>query len=160
MTDEMDENLQKIRDILERQVGEYKDLLKLLQKERLRLMELDGEAVEELSKQKDTVVLKLRLLEQERLRLLEKISAGFGADGLLGLRELAAKTGNVAFQALRGQLICLLQGIAELNEFNRVLVERSLTVVNRSLETLGARGPAVQGRGGRSGSGLVVSRNI
>ena len=49
MTDEMDENLQKIRDILERQVGEYKDLLKLLQKERLRLMELDGEAVEELS---------------------------------------------------------------------------------------------------------------
>ncbi|MDA8088487.1 MAG: flagellar protein FlgN [Nitrospiraceae bacterium] len=159
MTDQMDGSLERIREILEQQVQEYKGLLGLLQKERLSLMDLDGQAVEELSKQKDTAVLKLRLLEQERLRLLEKLSSAFGADGLLSLKEIAAKTGDASFQALRGQLICLLQSIAELNEFNRILIDRSLAVVNRSLEALGVRGPGMNGAGG-SGKGMVVSRNI
>lgn len=155
----MDAWVEKIKGILEQQIGGYKELLQLLQKEKQCLMGLEAEAIEELSKQKDTVVLKLRLLEQERIRLLDKAPAeyavGGGTGGLLGLREIAARTGDVAFQTLRVQLICLLQSIAELNEFNRILIDRSLAVVNGSLESLGVTGPA----GGRS-KGMVVSRNI
>lgn len=147
--------IQKVKDILGQQVREYKDLLQLLQKERQSLIVLDGAAIDELVKKKDTAVLKLRLLEQERLRLVEKVSNHYGASGLLSLQEIAAKTGDEAFGKLRNQLICILQSIAELNEFNRMIIGRSLAVVNGSLEALGKSGPA----GGR-GKGLAVSLDI
>ncbi|MDA8389114.1 MAG: flagellar protein FlgN [Nitrospiraceae bacterium] len=161
----MDATPEKIKEILEQQVGQYKELLELLQKERLCLMDLDWEGVRELSKRKDTVVLKLRLLEQERVRLVEglPISGGCAGEGLLSLRELEAKTGDAAFLTLRSQLICLLQSISELNEFNRILIDRTLVVVNGSLETLGLGGHAAGGhapKGFLPGKGMAVSRNI
>lgn len=153
----MDAAPERIKDMLEQQVSGYRELLDLLQKERRRLIDLDWEAIKELSKQKDTVVLKLRLLEEERVRLTE----GFCFDGhdgtSLSLRELEARTGDPAFRTLRSRLLCLLQSISELNEFNRILIDRSLSVVNGSLEAIG------MGRKGflpAKGAAQILSRDI
>ena len=156
----MDAAPDRIKDVLEQQIREYKELLDLLHKERAHLIELDWEAVKELSKRKDTVVLKLRLLEQERIRLVEDFSLSISTRddqaGPLSLHELEARTGDAAFQTLRSRLICLLQSISELNEFNRILIDRSLAVVNGSLETIGI-GHAVKGPRAK---GMAVSRSI
>jgi hypothetical protein len=96
--------------------------------------------VEALSKEKDTVVLQLRLLEEERIRLVGAFAAERKLAEELSLQRLAEITGDEMFQKLRLQLISLLQGIVELNEFNRVLIERSSSVVKNALQFLSSLG--------------------
>jgi flagellar biosynthesis/type III secretory pathway chaperone len=110
-----------IAKILNEQVKGYKALLDLLQKERRCLIDFNAECVEELSKEKDILILKLRLLEEERMRLM----TGSGNDSIT-LQTLGELTGNTAFPEIRSKLKSLLQAIEELNNFNRLLIERSL----------------------------------
>lgn len=129
--------IERIETILKDQVKGYRALRDLLQKERESLIHLDSRAVEALSKEKDTVVLKLRLLEEERLRLMQAHSRETAAPFDTSLQKLAELTGHRAFLDLRLQMISLLQGISELNEFNRILIERSAGVVRNALQYLG-----------------------
>ncbi len=153
---------EKIKDVLEEQIKEYKNLLALLRKERQSLIDIDQEGVADLSKQKDTAVLKLRLLEGERLRLVsEYFTANEGGSGgeNISLQELSRTTGDGSFLEIRRRIISLLQGIQELNEFNRILIERSLHFVSDSLDFLGKSGATVNASGPRA-KGLVVSRQV
>jgi hypothetical protein len=111
-----------ITHILNEQVKGYKAILELLQKERLCLVEFNAECVEELSKEKDLLILKLRLLEEERMRLMKD----FG-NGSMTLQQLADATGKSIFLDVRSKLKSLMQAIEELNNFNRILIERSLS---------------------------------
>lgn len=113
--------------ILNEQVMGYKMLLELLQKERLCLIDLDARAVEELFKEKDVLILKLRLLEGERLRLMKECGKGD-----ITLQELGEVTGNRTFLDVRSKLKSLMQAIEELNSFNRLLIERSLSYFRSS----------------------------
>ncbi|MBI5849274.1 MAG: flagellar export chaperone FlgN [Nitrospirae bacterium] len=108
--------------ILDEQVVGYKMLLELLQRERLCLIDLDGGAVEALYKEKDVLILRLRLLEEERIRLMKDLGKGD-----LTLQKLGEMTGNNAFLDVRSKLRSLVQAIEELNNFNRLLIERSLS---------------------------------
>lgn len=111
-----------LANILNEQVMGYKMLLELLQKERLCLIDLNAWAVEELYKEKDVLILKLRLLEEERLRLMKD----FGK-GEVTLQKLGELTGNKTFLDIRSKLKSLMQAVEELNSFNRLLIERSLS---------------------------------
>ncbi len=108
--------------ILNEQVMGYKSLLELLQKERLCLIDLNANAVEDLYKEKDVIILKLRLLEDERLRLMKDYGKGE-----ITLQKLGEVTGNKTFHEIRSKLRSLMQAIEELNSFNRLLIERSLS---------------------------------
>jgi hypothetical protein len=108
--------------ILNEQVIGYKMLLELLQKERLCLIDLNAGAVEELYKEKDILILRLRLLEEERLRLMIDLGRGD-----ITLQKLGEVTGNTIFLDIRSKLKSLMQAIEELNNFNRLLIERSLS---------------------------------
>ncbi|MBI5634149.1 MAG: flagellar export chaperone FlgN [Nitrospirae bacterium] len=108
--------------ILNEQVNGFKTLLELLQRERLCLIDLNAGAVEELYKEKDILILRLRLLEEERLRLMKDFGKGD-----LTLQKLGELTGNNTFFDLRSKLKSLVQAIEELNNFNRLLIERSLS---------------------------------
>jgi flagellar biosynthesis/type III secretory pathway chaperone len=131
---------QSIKSILSEQVSGYRTLMEVLRREREYLVHFNAPGVEALSKEKDTVVLQLRLLEEERIRLVR----AFAADRKLAedpsLQRLAEITGDEIFQTLRLQLVSLLQGIVELNEFNRVLIERSSGVVKNALQFLSSLG--------------------
>lgn len=115
--------------ILKEQINAYKILLDLLKKERVCLVDFDAEKVEEISKEKDTVVMRLRLLEEERVRLIRKFAEDNSLSLNLNLEEMAKHTGDAAFSVLRSQMLSLLQSIDEMNKFNSILIDRSLKYI-------------------------------
>jgi flagellar biosynthesis/type III secretory pathway chaperone len=147
-------NPDSIKSILTEQVAGYRTLLDILQRERASLLHFDPRGVEALSKEKDTIVMKLKLLEEERIRLVRALAAEHGIADKAVFSKLAEITGDDSFQRLRLQLISLLQSIMELNGFNRVLIERSAAVVKNALNFLGSIGVAVQTKN----SGTLFSR--
>ncbi|MFA5072291.1 MAG: flagellar protein FlgN [Nitrospirota bacterium] len=137
----------RIKDILHEQIRAYRILLDVLQRERAYLVQLNPEGVETLSKEKDTIILKLRLLEEERIRLIRAFACETGAPGDLTLQKLQEVTGDDAYAQLRSQMLSLIQAIAEFNEFNKILIEKSAAFVRRTLGFLGTLG-ASQGKAG------------
>ncbi len=97
--------------ILNEQINVYKMLVDLLQ--RACLPELNGLGVEALSKEKDTLITRLRLLEEKRMRLFMK---HFNGD--VSLQKLGELTGDDIFMEIRSKLLSLLQSIEELNQFD------------------------------------------
>lgn len=124
-------HLTAMKGILLEQEKCCKALVGLLQKERTRLVEFDVTAVEELAKEKDTLLLRLRLLEEERQRLASALAGEWpGArEGEITLRALAERTGDAELAGIRLKLVSLAQSIEDLNAFNRHLIDRSLNSV-------------------------------
>lgn len=115
--------------ILQEQINTYKTLLELLKNERLCLVDFDAEKVETISKEKDTVVMRLRLLEEERVRLLRKFAEEKGLSADLNLDAMATHTGDSNFSILRTQMLSLLQSIEEMNKFNNILIDKSIKYI-------------------------------
>ncbi|KPK35894.1 MAG: hypothetical protein AMK70_04395 [Nitrospira bacterium SG8_35_1] len=115
--------------LLQEQISSYTILQSLLQKERASLIDMDAPKVEEISKEKDTVVMRLRLLEEERQRLTREIGHSNGTDVQITLKELARCTGISLFLSLRTQLISLLKTVDQMNKFNAILMERSINYI-------------------------------
>lgn len=112
--------------ILQEQIKTYKVFHDLLNSERACLVKIDSEKVDEISKVKDTVIMKLRLLEEERQRLIKKYAGDNGFEMDINLEKLGQLTGNSAFHEMRSQLLSLLQSIEEMNRLNSILIDRSL----------------------------------
>ena len=112
--------------ILQEQIKTYKMFHDLLNRERTCLVNIDSEKVDEISKVKDTVIMKLRLLEEERQRLIKHYAEENGLDIDVNLDRLGKLTGNSTFHEMRSQLLSLLQSIEEMNRFNAILIDRSL----------------------------------
>ncbi len=122
-----------IENILKEQINTYKILHDLLGRERRCLLNIDAEKLEEISKEKDTLVMRLRLLEEERRRLIGKIAGDRGLSAEINLKELERVTGNSIFSILRSTLVSLLQSIEEMNRFNSVLIDRSMTYIRTNM---------------------------
>ena len=112
--------------ILQEQIKTYKVFHDLLNRERACLVKIDSEKVDEISKVKDTVIMKLRLLGEERQRLIKQYAEDNGFEIDINLDKLGQLTGNTAFHEMRSQLLSLLQSIEEMNRFNSILIDRSL----------------------------------
>ncbi|NOZ25518.1 MAG: flagellar protein FlgN [Nitrospirae bacterium] len=113
----------QILKILDEQVRSYSRLYELLKGEKEAIVSFDPLQVERLAKEKDSLVLQLRLLEEERKRLVDEF---FGdGNGGRSISDLHTATGDKRFLDLRSRLLSLLQGIGELNEVNRLLIERA-----------------------------------
>jgi flagellar biosynthesis/type III secretory pathway chaperone len=146
-----------LKNILVEQEKCCKELVSLLQKERSCLVEFDAAGMEELSKAKDTLLLRLRLLEEERVRLTATHFAEYGGTqgAEVTLRLLAERTGDAELAAIRLKLVSLVQSIEDLNGFNRHLIDRSLwnvRVASGFFQSLGGSRPS------KPGSGTLVSR--
>ncbi len=128
--------VQAITSILKEQINSYKMLLDLLQRERICLVEIDAEKVEEFSKEKATILMRLRLLEEERAKLTEAFAKEMGVPGNINLQKLRELTGDNIFTTLRSQLKSLLQSIEEMNEFNKILIDRSIRYFKTSTRFL------------------------
>jgi flagellar biosynthesis/type III secretory pathway chaperone len=140
---------ERITSILNEQINCYEILLELLRNERICLIELNAGRIEELYKKKDVIILKLKLLEDERIRLMK----GFG-EGDMTLLNLAEATGDSVFLDIRSALKSLLQAVEELNNYNRLLIDRSLSYFRSNsgfFSTFGFNE-------GRSQKGLLLSR--
>jgi flagellar biosynthesis/type III secretory pathway chaperone len=129
-----------IKDILAEQITAYSMLQSLLQQEKICLVNVNHSEIEDCSKEKDTILIRLRLLEDERKRLLKKYSLQKGLTEEATLNMLSQDTGDDAFAAMRLQIISLLQNITELNEFNRILIDRSVSFFRNALGFLDSAG--------------------
>ncbi len=129
-----------IKEILTEQISGYHMLQCLLQREKICLINISLSQIEDLSKEKDTIVMRLRLLEEERKRLLKKYFADKGIYQETNLNMLSKDTSDDAFDAMRLQIISLLQSIAELNEFNRILIDRSVNFLKNAVGFLDSAG--------------------
>jgi flagellar biosynthesis/type III secretory pathway chaperone len=115
--------------VLKEQIDTYKILHDLLRKERKYLVDIDAEKVEEISKEKDTVIMRLRLLEEERQRLTKSFAEDSGVSCDINLEDIGKLTGDDIFPMLRSQLLSLLQSIEEMNKFNSILIDRSINYI-------------------------------
>jgi flagellar biosynthesis/type III secretory pathway chaperone len=134
-------------------------LVALLQRERTHLVEFNASAVEELAKEKDTLLLRLRLLEEERQRLAAALAAEWPGvrEGEVTLRAIAERTGDAELSGIRLKLISLAQSIEDLNNFNRHLIDRSLNSIRSAtgfFNAFGSRRPET------AGSGTLLSREM
>jgi flagellar biosynthesis/type III secretory pathway chaperone len=134
-------------------------LVGLLQRERTHLVEFNASAVEELAKEKDTLLLRLRLLEEERQRLAAALAAEWPGvrEGEVTLRAIAERTGDAELSGIRLKLISLAQSIEDLNNFNRHLIDRSLNSIRSAtgfFNAFGSRRPET------AGSGTLLSREM
>ena len=130
-------------EILNEELKGYKALLSLLQRERVCLLGFDTESYEAISKEKDTLVFRLRLLDEERQRVMSRL---FG--GEMNLKRIAEATGNARLLEIRSTFLSLLQGVEELNNLNRMLIDRSLNYLRgtaRFLSSAGIPGPREKG---------------
>ena len=118
-----------IENILKEQINTYKVFHDLLKKERTCLVNIEAEKLEEISKEKDTVIMRLRLLEEERQRLIIKFTEENNFVGEINLKEIGTLTGNTIFTELRSQLLSLLQSIEEMNKLNASLIDRSINYI-------------------------------
>jgi len=125
-----------IINILQEQIKTYKVFHDLLNRERACLVKIDSEKVDEISKVKDTVIMKLRLLEEERQRLIKQYAGENGLDMDINLDSLGQLTGNAEFHEMRSQLLSLLQSIEEMNRFNSMLIDRSLNHIKNNTNFL------------------------
>lgn len=141
--------IKAIKKILVEEVQGCRLLLELLQREKRCLLELQMEGIEALTKQKDVLVLKLRLLEEERERLLGSFLLlnfpGFlteeSPSRKITLQKLAELTGEPFFQEMRSKLISLSQSIKELNDLNKVMIDRTLVFLKKNNQFLGMAYP-------------------
>jgi flagellar biosynthesis/type III secretory pathway chaperone len=135
--------LETIKKVLSEQVQGCRLLLELLQREKICLLNLQMEGIEALTKEKDILVLKLRLLEEERKRI--------------SLLKLADLTGETIFLEMRSKLISLSQGIKELNDLNKVMIDRTLGFLKQNNNFLGMYFPGAAPLGEK---GRLLSREI
>ena len=129
-----------IKAVMSEQISGYRILQSLLQKERVCLVNLNLSQIEDLSKEKDTIIIRLRLLEEERKRLLKNYYLEEGVKEEVDIQKLFKESRDDSFETLRLQIISLLQGIAELNEFNRILIDRSMNFFKNTINFLDSTG--------------------
>ncbi len=137
--------LETIKKVLFEQVQGCRLLLELLQREKICLLGLQMDGIEALSKQKDILVLKLRLLEEERERLLDsyllenfpELFKEGTCSPKISLQKLAELTGESIFHEIRSKLISLSQSTKELNDFNKMMIDRTLGFLKKNNQFLG-----------------------
>ena len=103
----------------------YTLLYKLLKKEKINLLNLDVDNIIEITKEKDTLLLKLRLLEDEKKRLINK----FFNDEIAANKILECKKNSIMSDTFL-KLSSLIQDIKKLSAVNRNLISRSLDYIN------------------------------
>lgn len=117
--------MKELKEVLKAQIKTHEELVSILQKEREALILFNPDEIERLAKEKDMVLMKIRLFEEERSNLINKIAQQNGIGYDINLSKIVELTGDYEFKELGLKLISLVQSVIELNEFNRILIERS-----------------------------------
>jgi len=136
----MDLLLNQLLSLLEGETDLYRSLLSVLQGEKKAVVDSDVKKLNETSKEKENLLLKIRILEEQRLRTLDSLSDPMGyppQDLTLGrLSELAGDPFSSRLKECHSNLLSLTQSIQELNHSNRELLTHSVELIKGSLSLL------------------------
>jgi flagellar biosynthesis/type III secretory pathway chaperone len=147
--------IEEIKKILLRLIGVSKELHEVLIKEREFLIDHNIVGLNALSKEKDTICLWLNLLKEELNRLLNRFATEKDIQDI-DLDKLTIVVEDTSIKMLRLQLISLSQGLKELNDFNRILIERSFDFYKDATDFLGSFGYFAE----KDLTGTILSKEI
>ncbi|MDY6971866.1 MAG: flagellar protein FlgN [Thermodesulfobacteriota bacterium] len=136
----MDLLLNDFLGLLEGETGVYRSLLLVLQKEKTAVVEAKLKDLNEASKEKESLVLKIRILEEQRTRSLERLADSLGCPSfgltLSKISQLVEEPYSTRLRKCQSNLTALIQSIREVNQSNRSLLTHSLELVRSSLTLL------------------------
>ncbi len=128
--------MKELKEALQSLIKLHDELVTLLQQEREALILFYPSEIERLAREKDMLLMKIRLFEEERIKLMDKITRINNYPENMTLSKLVEITGDEEYRELGLKLLSLVQSVIELNEFNKILVERSSRHVNSFLNFL------------------------
>lgn len=132
--------LEDVAQVLGQETEKYERLLRLLRQERGLIVDGDLQALSELVKRKETLVLELKILQEARLTLMTKVSAMYGIPmvelTLFHLADLVPASYATSYRALLNRLAFLASRLVEENDGNAALLDRSVEYVRGSLSLL------------------------
>ncbi|MDY6986467.1 MAG: flagellar protein FlgN [Thermodesulfobacteriota bacterium] len=138
--------LGKFLGLLDDEIGLYGTLLLILQKEKRAVVGSNLKDLNESSKEKESLFLKVRILEEQRLTLLERLAQELEQEAqsltLTKLSQLVAEPYATGIRNRQSSFLSLAQSIQEINLTNKALLDHSLDLVRGSLSLLNDLMPA------------------
>ncbi len=126
--------MQELAGILEVEIDQYSDLLRLLRDQREKIIAADIRSVEEIIKRQETAVLKIKTLEEARKCLVSKLAQYFdspsGEFTLVELANLVDRPYNEWFRTYQKEIVSLIRELENLRESNAYLIQQGLHYVN------------------------------
>ncbi len=166
----MDLLLNNFISLIEGENGLFQTLLSILQKEKKAVVISDLKEINETTKEKESLFLKIRILEEERSRMLIRLANHLGYRSrdltMSKISQLIEEPYSSRLKYCYSNLLSLVQSIQEINHNNRSLITHSLELVRGSLALLNnlASSNVIYYRSGRmqhsDQSGMVVSNEI
>lgn len=124
--------------VLEKEFELCTQLVALLQKEKDVIVSLDPIALEQLLREKETVVAGIRLCDESRERILSAL--GLSGRTITDVAAVSEGGSREHLTLLASKFKAIVSSIAELNRFNSVLIEKSLQYVKTSYNFLDSFG--------------------
>lgn len=132
--------LTELSGLLEQETGLYQALLAAIDKEKRAVVATDLEKLNETTKAKENLLLKLRILDEQRSHLLRKLADFLGqpedALSLKKLSQMVEAPHASRLERCRTKLLSLIAKIQAANSQNRALFSHSLELVKGSMNLL------------------------
>ena len=136
----MDSLFNKFLCLLEDETGFYRSLLLVVQKENRAVVDLKLKELNEATKEKENLLLKIQILEEQRQHMLEIVADSIGCPiqglTLSKLSQLVEEPYSTRLKDCQSNLLALTQSIQEVNNSNKFLLMHSLKLVRDSLSLL------------------------
>ena len=126
--------------VLEKEFELCTKMVALLQKEKDVIISLDPASLEQLLRDKETVIASIRLCDESRERILT--SLGFKDRTLFEVAQAVEDDYRDRLNGLASKFKAIVCSISELNRFNSILIDKSLQYVRTShnfLDSLGVQ---------------------
>lgn len=141
----MKAQLDALMSLLEQHIKGYESLAEILTREQAALLDLDLERLGEMTKAKETAVLKIKLLVSPLARGIEAAAQAVGlpptpTPTLIELAGAAPKPWSVSLEKASLALARLKRGVARHNEANHSFVQEALELVSGSISILTGAG--------------------
>jgi len=126
--------------LLEGEIGLYASMLLALQTEKKAIVDSNPTELNETSREKENLFLKIRILEEQRISLLEKLAQELGQPSqdltLSKLSQLVQEPQATQLGECHSTFLSLAQSIQEINQSNKTLLTHSLDLLKGSLSLL------------------------
>ena len=135
----MDDKYSDLLEILEKEVGLFRDFLTLLQRERQYMIDLSLDKLHECHNQKETIIFNLKVLEDARVELISEIQDDNQADSVTTLSIIIDKAPlryKKGMESCQSNLKSLVDSIREINQINGILADRAINYTRNSLSFL------------------------
>ncbi|HZX48148.1 MAG TPA: flagellar protein FlgN [Nitrospirota bacterium] len=135
----MDDKYSDLLEILEKEVGLFRDFLTLLQKERQYMIDLSLDKLHECHNQKETIIFNLKVLEDARVELITELQGDNGTAFTTTLSIIidhAPLRYKKGLESCQSNLKSLVDSIREINQINGILADRAINYTRNSLSFL------------------------